>query len=302
MVVLNRAFVGPAVGLALLISSFRLLAADEKPAASAEENPVEKLNWRPGPGTAALQDRATLPFTTDFRFVGEGDARTLLELMGNRTDGSELGVLEHKADRWWVVFEFDDVGYVKDDEKGDLNADKLLTSIRRGADEGNKHRREEGLPEMKILGWHTPPTYNDETKNLEWAVLAESEGEKFINHNVRILGRKGVMVVTLVEDLDQLDATLPKFRGVLKDFSYATGESYAEYRAGDSVAKFGLGALVVGGSAAVAAKLGLFGTLAVFLKKGWKLVVAAIIAVGVGIRKLALGGGRRPTDDGSSPA
>jgi uncharacterized membrane-anchored protein len=273
---------------------FAAPAAEERPGnAPAEENPADKLPWQAGPGAAVLGGRARLNFPAEFRFVGDGDARSLLEMAGNPTSGDELGVLEHRRDEWWVVFEFDEVGYVKDDEKADLNADKLLASIRRGTEQGNRHRRQGGLPEMTILGWHTPPSYNDQTKNLEWAILAESNGEKFVNHNVRVLGRKGVMVVTLVEDLAQLDATLPKFRALLADFGYQQGESYAEYRPGDTVAKFGLGALVVGGGAAAAAKLGLFGALAAFFKKGWKLVVVALVALGAGIRRLALGGGRR---------
>jgi uncharacterized membrane-anchored protein len=43
--------------------------------------------------------------------------------------------------------------------------------------------------------------------------------------------------------------------------------------------------LVVGGAAVGAAKLGLFATLAVLLKKAWKLVVIAVVAIATGIKK-----------------
>src|SRR5206468_11783299 len=89
--------------------------------------------------------------------------------------------------------------------------------------------------------------------------------------------------------------TLPAYQAMLNDYSFKDGERYAEYRQGDKLAKYGLAALVVGGAAVGAAKLGLFAWLAVLLKKAWKLVVVAVAAVAAGIKKLfgRLFGGRR---------
>jgi uncharacterized membrane-anchored protein len=94
------------------------------------------------------------------------------------------------------------------------------------------------------------------------------------------------MQVVLVLKPEQLSETLPTFRDLLAGYSYQTGHSYAEFRPGDKVAKYGLGALVVGGAAVGAAKLGLFAWLAVFFKKGWKLVVVAFAAAATFIKKL----------------
>ncbi len=268
-------------------------AASDQASLPAEASPVERLAWKLGPATGDLQGRATIKFPAEFRFVGAADTRKLLEMAGNQTDGSELGALEHRADGWWVIFEFEDIGYVKDDEKDELDADKLLASYQRGAEQDNERRRDAGLPPLHVVGWHTKPHYNQETKNLEWAIIVESEGEQSINHNVRLLGRKGVTKVTLVLDaLKDLEVTLPVFRSLLADFRYASGESYAEYREGDSVAKFGLSALVLGGAAAGAYKLGLLGGLFAFFKKGWKLAVFAVAGLATWIRNLVLG--KRP--------
>jgi uncharacterized membrane-anchored protein len=62
-------------------------------------------------------------------------------------------------------------------------------------------------------------------------------------------------------------------------YKYQTGETYAEYRPGDKVAKYGLAALVAGGAAVGAAKLGLFAWLAVIFKKGFKVIIIGLIAV-----------------------
>ncbi len=282
------------LSLVFLCSVQILFAADEAAdkTAKGEKNPLESLPWKAGPVTGDLKQRASLKVPGGFRFLGASDAAKLLVMAGNRSNGRELGLVQSVSNRWWAVFEFDDVGYVKDDDKDKLNADKLLATIREGTEEGNKYRAERGIPPMKIVGWHVKPNYNDVTKNLEWSILAESEGRQFVNYNVRILGRKGVTEVTLVDKLDSVEASLPEFRSLLKNFSYTTGESYAEFRAGDKIAKYGLGALVVGGAAAVAYKLGFFGLLLGFFKKFAKLVIVAIAFVIGGIKKLFTGKSR----------
>jgi uncharacterized membrane-anchored protein len=77
------------------------------------------------------------------------------------------------------------------------------------------------------------------------------------------------MNVDLVLGPSLVESVVPQFDGLLKGFSYLPGNNYSEFRAGDTVAKYGLAALVVGGATAVAVKTGL-------LAKLWKLIVPAI--------------------------
>ena len=142
---------------------------------------------------------------------------------------------------------------------------------------------------MKILGWDVKPRFNDETKLLEWAILAESGTDQVLNHNTRVLGRRGVMEVALVIGPEIVKETMPVFYKLLKTFKYAEGQKYAEFKEGDSVAKYGLAALVVGGAAVGAGKLGLFAWFAVMFKKLWKLIVIGVVAIGAGIKKLFSG-------------
>jgi uncharacterized membrane-anchored protein len=162
----------------------------------------------------------------------------------------------------------------------------MLDQIKRGNAEANKERVRAGNPPIEVVGWELPPKYNDVSHNLEWAIRGTVEGRPLLNYNTRMLGRTGVMQVVLVLKPEQLSETLPTFRDLLAGYAYQTGHSYAEFRPGDKVAKYGLGALVVGGAAVGAAKLGLFAWLAVFLKKGWKLVVVAFAAAATFIKKL----------------
>jgi uncharacterized membrane-anchored protein len=190
------------------------------------------------------------------------------------------------------VFEFNDLGYVRDDEKDKLDASAILKSIQEGTTYANEERAKMGSAPIEVVGWEIPPSYNPQTHNLEWAIKAQSEGHGFVNYNVRLLGRKGVMSATLLVDPEEMAQTLPAFRGLLGDYTFTSGQRYAEYRAGDKVAQYGLAALVVGGAAAGAAKLGLFAWLAVLLKKAWKLVVVAVVAV-ASVFKRFIHGGRK---------
>src|SRR6266436_5161413 len=117
------------------------------------------------------------------------------------------------------------------------------------------------------------------------SVRATSEGRPVLNYNTRLLGRKGVMEVVLVVDPEKLPETLPVFRTLLAGYSLSSGQTYAEYRPGDKVAKYGLAALVVGGGAVAAAKLGLLAPLILILKKAWFLIVGAIAAAATSLKK-----------------
>lgn len=292
---MNRFFTLSYLAAAMLaLNNLAAPAPAPAEAAPSEEKSLLKLaKWAKGPVKVDLGSEASLHVKSGYMFAGAEDTQKLLEAMGNPTSGTELGFLAPTNASWFVIFEFSDVGYVKDDDKDKLDAGKLLTTIRKGTEESNKMRKKMGAPEMKIVGWEHPPKYNETTHNLEWAIRGESEGEPVINYNTRILGRSGVMEANLVIDPEELAATLPIYQEILKDYSFKTGKTYAEYKQGDRIAQYGLAALITGGAAAVAVKTGLMASIILFFKKGAKLIIVAIVAIGAFIKKLALGGGRR---------
>ncbi len=232
-----------------------------------------------GPAIARLSDIAQLPVPAGYMFLDGKTTRKMMEAAGEPSSGNEVGFLRPTNGGWAVYFEYDDVGYVKDDEKNKLDAAKLLAAIKAGNDEGNKERKRNGNPPLIIVGWEQEPKYDEKTHNLTWAIRATSEGQPILNYNTRLLGRKGVMEVVLVCDPENLNTILPTFSSVLGDYKFNAGGSYAEYKPGDKVAKYGLGALVLGGAAVGAAKLGLLGPVILFFKKAWKLVIIAFVAV-----------------------
>src|SRR6185295_5283712 len=160
----------------------------------------EGVSWQKGPSVGDLGGNAQVKVPDGFVFVGAADTKTIMEANHNPLTGRELGFVAPAGEDWFAVFEFDDVGYVKDDDKDSLDANALLDSIKAGTEAGNKERMRRGWATMTIIGWEQPPHYNEITHNLEWAVKATSEGFPIVNHNTRMLGRGGVMEVTLVTD------------------------------------------------------------------------------------------------------
>jgi uncharacterized membrane-anchored protein len=256
--------------------------------AQQERSPLDDIDWTIGPASGELARWATVAVPDGWRFAGPKDTRRLMEMMQNPVSMTETGFLAPPEMDWYCVFEFEDSGYVDDEEKDELDADEILESLREGNERGNEERRERGWATLEILGWEVKPHYDEATHNLEWATKGRStDSGDVINHNTRLLGRHGVMSATLVVDPEALATALPVFKDSLKGFEYKSGERYAEYVSGDKVAEYGLAALVAGGAGVVAAKTGLLGKL-------WKVLVGAAVLV-AGFFKKLFGGGKKET-------
>jgi len=271
----------------LLLFATNISAADSPSKEPKQESPLDRIKWQQGPSSGALGNLAQIKIPEKYIFAGGEDTKLLMEAMQNPVSGRELGFLAPRQARWFIVFEYDDTGYIRDDEKSSLDAAAILASIKTANEEGNKERERRGWPKFEITGWQQPPRYDEKTNNLEWAIRGQSEGKSVVNFNTRILGRGGVMRVTLVAGPEELEATLPQYKTALADFTYNSGQKYAEYRQGDKLATYGLSALVVGGATAAAVKSGAFKWLT---KVGG---IAVLAALGF-VKKLF---GRRKTND-----
>ena len=246
---------------------------------------VSEINWQQGPIAGRLGSVATIQVPKGYVFAGADDARVFLESLGNPASDTTVGVILPADGQWFALFEFEDIGYVKEDEKDSLDADAILDTIRKGTAEANKERAKRGWTAVEVVGWGQKPVYNPQTHNLEWGVIGKGTEGEVINYNTRVLGRRGVMAVKLVDGLDTYQKSLLVYRRLLGGFQFVQGETYAEYRKGDKLAKYGLTALIAGGAAAVAFKTGLFRYI-------WKILVIGVVAVG-GLFKRIFGGGRR---------
>jgi uncharacterized membrane-anchored protein len=270
-----------------LYATCAMALAFSQPQSQSAQTGNGQLGLTKGPATVKLGKVGQLQVPEGYAFIDGATYQAMLRRHGKEVSGQEMGLLQSPDDTFAVAFEFSNDGYVKDDEKAKLDsmADKLLDSYRRGAEEENKRSAEIGHQEVRIVGWEVRPKYDETTHNLEWGIKATVGGDPLMNYDTRLLGRKGVMRAILILDPAQFAAALPKFRELMAGYSFVAGETYAEFRSGDKIAKYGLTALVVGGAAVGAAKLGLLTGLLVFLKKGWKLVVVGFAAVATAIKK-----------------
>ena len=263
------------VGLCLLLSNVL----------HAQEKTVQDLAWVVGPTKAQFGANASMQVPEGYAFLGPDGAKEFNRLTQNPDTGVDEYVVAKQDLSWIAFFSFDPVGYVKDDEK--LDPVDLLKSVTEGTEASNEERKENGWDPIHVTGWAFKPQYDGGIKSLEWAfrLKGENSSGETVNYNTRLLGRRGVMQVLMLTSPEELQVAVSDFKAKLPGFTFNAGESYAEYRAGDHVAEYGLAALVTGGAAAVASKKGLFAAIGVFLLKMWKVLLVGVIALGAGFRK-----------------
>ena len=263
--------------LAILVLSVIFVVSVPAPARVSAQEPLE-VDWVEGPATAELGDVAEIELGEDYIFADAEDTRKLMEYLGNPPSDLEVGLVAPKEESklWFVVFDYDPIGYVSDEEKDTLDSQAILESIKQTDEEANKWRTKRGMPTLTVIGWYEEPHYDVDSNNLVWATLFEvgdsQDGGQGVNYNTRLLGRHGYMAVCLVTDPATLDSDKPEVEDLIAHFLWKQGKSYTEWVPGDKVAEIGLTALAAGGAAAVLAKTGLLG-------KIWKFLVAGVIAL-----------------------
>ena len=191
-------------------------------------------------------------------------------------------------DGWSVLIDYSEDGYIKDDEADKINYDDMLKSMKEGTVEDSKERVKQGYPTIELLGWAEPPHYDKDSKKLYWAKEFKFGDSSTIelNYNVRILGRRGVLVLNALASKDKLQMIHTEMQNVLNIVEFNEGHRYTDFIPGkDKVAEYGIGALIAGG---LLAKTGFFKALLGILLAAKKFIIVGVIAVGVFLRKLLM--------------
>jgi len=272
---LPRRLLGVAVLVGLM--SIPLLALAQAEGESDIARQLKALAWQRGPTEGKIGDLATIKVPAGQAFLDGPNSRRFLELNGNPPRDNRYTLLGPEG-AWFAVFFFEDSGYVKDDEKLDPAA--LLKSLQESDQRANDERKRLGMRAIHTDGWVVTPHYDVATKRLEWGLrLRGDEGPPVVNYTIRLLGRRGVMHAVLVSDPEGLNREIAEFKAALAGYDFTSGQRYAEFRAGDRVAEYGLAALVLGGAAAVATKSG-------FFKAFGKVIVVGVVALGAALAAL----------------
>ena len=246
---------------------------------------------------------ATITLPPSFRFLGQQDSRKLLVAWGNPPESAQgvLGMLVPSdvsplsEDGWAIVVTYDDDGYVNDEDAKTLNYDKVLNEMQEQTVASNEARQKEGFEPITLVGWAEPPHYDAATHKLYWAKELKfgSSTDHTLNYSIRILGRRGVLVLNAVSSIGQLDVVKKGTPDVLAAVEFNEGHRYADYLPGtDKAAAYGIGGLILG---ATAAKAGLFKLIWVALLASKKLILAGLVAAGAAIKKFL--GGRSAAEE-----
>jgi uncharacterized membrane-anchored protein len=236
---------------------------------------------------------ATLHVPASFRYLGPEDSRRLLiEGWGNPPMDAPLGMILPTAlsplseDGWGVVITYDEDGYVEDDEAETLNYSELLADMQEGTRAESEARAKDGYESIELVGWASPPRYDAATHKLYWAQELAFGGtpEHTLNYGIRVLGRRGVLVLNAVSAMSMLNAVQADMQSVMSFVDFSEGHRYADFVPGvDKVAVYGIGALVAG---KLAAKVGLFKLLLPALVAAKKLVIVGVVALAAFFRRL----------------
>lgn len=282
--------------LASTLPGFTFFGQSPHPSRAEAEALASGLKYQQG--TIKLHgDLATLEVPSQFRFLNGADANTVLvRLWGNPPGGEPLGMLVPadtsplSKDCWAVIITYEEQGYVKDKDAEKINYDDLLKQMKSDTQSVNKKRQEQGYPSIELVGWAAPPRYEQGAHKLYWAKELRfgdtGGGENTLNYNIRMLGRRGVLVLNSVAGITQLQEIENNAPAILSAVNFNSGNRYADFNPkSDKVATYGIAALVAGG-AAVAGKLGLFKGLWVAILAAKKFVIIGVVAISAWLKKL----------------
>lgn len=290
------------VGVALLVTAAFVSAQESQSdvAQSNETTPTEQAYGQAvaavnrvaqaGPAVIPVLDQAHLTLSDGYVFLPMPEAGALMEAMGNHVDSTMAGmVVSAQNEDWMLIIDYINDGHISDDDAKEWNADDLLTSLRDGTEAGNEERRTRGFPEIEVVDWVEPPTYDAQTRRLVWAAESRHKGARSsdtagVNYNTYMLGREGYVTMNLVTAADKIEQYKPRAHEMLAALEFVEGRRYSDFSADtDKVAAYGLAALV-GGLAAK--KLGMFALLGVLLAKYAKIILIAVAGGGALAAKL----------------
>jgi len=281
---------------------------------------ASSLQWQTG--TITLRDGlAKINLTDDFRFLDHTNTEKVLhDIWGNPPDSGTLGMIFPTnlgpLDRgsWGVIIRYEEGGYVKDDDAEKINYSDLLKQMQQQIHDANPEREKEGYPPFELIGWAAPPHYDQTSHKLYWAkdIKFGDDSVDTLNYNIRVLGRRGVLVLNAIASMNRFSEIDQKIPEVLAMVDFKPGNQYADFDPKvDKVAEYGLAALIAGGALGAAAKFGLLKGLWLGILALKKFIIIGVIALGAlfkrifgrfsGQSKVTLPSSHPPPNDPSPP-
>jgi uncharacterized membrane-anchored protein len=278
----------------LLILGTCAARADDKVITTREDAEALISTFKYQNGQIPLKgDLAKLNVPPAFRFLGPDDAQSILVRLWRNPPGPEhLGLLipanvsPLDENAWVVTIDYIEDGHVNDDDAAKIDYNSLLSQMQKATEDENKERTAKGFPTAQLVGWAEPPRYDSATHKLYWAkdIVFGGDTEHTLNYNIRVLGRKGVLLLNVIAPISQLSTVEKSTPGILAMVDFQQGNRYSDYDSStDKLATYGIAALVAGG---VAVKMGLLKYLLVGILALKKFIIIGCAAISAWFRKL----------------
>lgn len=200
---------------------------------------------------------ATIELPPDFKFLDAEQSRQVLtELWGNPPSVAEnvagmiLGARSGVYDDSFVLsIEYDTIGYVSDADASRLDYDAMLQGMLKDDSLENVQRLANGYDPLYLVGWASPPHYDKDRKALHWAqeLMRGEDSSRVLNYNIRVLGRKGVIILNAMGSMDHLDSVRTVIPAVLSMVTFNDGYRYDQFDPRtDAAAQWTVGGLIDG--------------------------------------------------------
>ena len=235
---------------------------------------------------------ATLNLPKTFRYLNPKETDIVLSVWGNPPGNTTLGMLVPAGtsvfgESWAVIIQYDEDGHVDDADAAKIDYAKLLRDMQRQTRDDSKERVEAGYGPVELVGWAETPSYDGLTHKLYWAKdlrFGTAEGPHTLNYNIRVLGRRGVLILNAVATMEQLQPVKAGMADIITFVDFNDGHRYGDFVAGrDKVAEYGIAALIAGG---IAAKAGFFKVLIAGILALKKVLIVAVVALGAWLKRL----------------
>ena len=201
--------------------------------------------WVSGPATASLGTIADIKIPAGYRFADATAASAFLERAKNPVPRNLIGLLAPDDGGSWVVFEFADIGYVKEDYKDRLDDAEAILAVVSARLKGQTKDVVGPVPTPEApLDWELKPVYDPSAHELEWAIFGGAgPAESAASHSLRLLGRHGVLSATSVGP-HRGSPDVTSLKTLLEGLSFKPDQGYADYQTGEKLAGAGLAELI----------------------------------------------------------
>jgi uncharacterized membrane-anchored protein len=208
--------------------------------------------------------------------------------MGNQVDDRFVGLvfpLDEEAS-YIVSLDYEDSGYIEDDEAADWDAEGLLQGLKDGTEAANAERRRRGFEALTVTRWIEPPAYDVTAHRLVWSAEAvikdRPDSDPTINYNTYVLGREGYFSANLITTASTVADDRRTATPLLQAVSFNDGQRYNDFNSStDKIAAYGLTALIGG---VAAKKLGLIAVATAFFLKFAKIIMVGVVGLGATLR------------------